>query len=343
MFKKVLQELEKLKEQQKIHVPINMDKEGYVDRECPSQECLFQFKVNEEDWGNLFKDEKVYCPWCRHEASSDSWFTTEQVEQARKQVTKHVTGRLDRAFRESAREFNSRQSRNSFIKMSLSVSGFKPYHYILPIVACEEMVSKIECKVCKARYAVIGSAFFCSCCGHNSAEETFDSSIRKIESKLKNIDLIRRTVEEISKDDAELTCRSLIESSLNECVVAFQRFCEVTFIKMSPGTALKFNAFQNLEVGGKYWKDLLGESYTEWLSSMEFERLVTLFQKRHLLSHTEGIVDKKYLDKTHDTTYVEGQRIVIKEKDVKELLALIQIIVKKLRALGSSLFYESLR
>ena len=33
-----------------IPVQISYDEEGYFDRECPSEECQFQFKVHLEDW-----------------------------------------------------------------------------------------------------------------------------------------------------------------------------------------------------------------------------------------------------------------------------------------------------
>lgn len=59
MFKKLIQELQNF---DKISIPIEADSDGYIDKECPSKECLFEFKVNSDDWSNLFKDEKVFCP-----------------------------------------------------------------------------------------------------------------------------------------------------------------------------------------------------------------------------------------------------------------------------------------
>lgn len=331
MFDKLIKELEKIERLKSVSVPVKTDKDGYFDRECPNEECLFQFKVNEQDWKDLFKEEQVFCPLCRHEASAKSWWTKEQLEIGKEQVTKHIRGVIDKAIVEDARDFNSKQNRNSFISMSVKVSGTKPYHYILPIPSKDEMQLKIQCTECKAKYAIIGSAFFCPCCGHNSADETFDNSLKKIESKLKNLPVIKSAVESISKDEAETTCRSLIETSLSECVVSFQRFCEVTYFKKSPATKLKFNAFQNLEIGGKYWKDLINETYSDWLNAQDFFDLNELFQKRHLLSHTEGIVDQKYIDKSGDKTYKVGQRIVVKEGDILILIKLIKTIVDTLR------------
>ena len=331
MFELLIKELNDLERTKQISVPINADKDGYVDRQCPNDDCLFQFKVNQDDWANLFKDEKIYCPLCRHEAPSNSWFTTDQIEQAREQAIKHIHGRIDKALAQGARDFNSIQPRNSFIKMSVKVSGTKPMHYIVPVPSKEEMQLKIQCKVCNAKYAVIGSAFFCPCCGHNSAEETFDNSLKKIQDKIKHLNVIRQAVETISKDEAETTCRSIIETSLGECVVAFQRFCEVVFTTKALDKAIKFNAFQNIEIGASYWQELSGETYEDWLNDNEMKNLNLLFQKRHLLAHTEGIIDQKYLDKTSDTNYKIGQRIVIKEKDVIELTTLTKKLVDTLR------------
>ncbi len=331
MFERLIKELKELERTKQISVPIEADKDGYLDRECPNDDCLFQFKVDEKDWEKLFKDEKVFCPLCRHEAKSNSWFTTEQIEQAKEQAIKHIHVHIDKALEQGARDFNSKQPRNSFIKMSVKVTGAKPLHYIMPVPSKEEMQLKIQCKVCNANYAVIGSAFFCPCCGHNSAEETFDNSLKKIQDKIKNIPIIRQAVETVSKDEAENTCRSLIETSLGECVVAFQRFCEVNFTTRAPEKNVKFNAFQNIEIGAKYWKGILGETYADWLTADEMTRLNLLFQKRHLLAHTEGIVDQKYLDKTDDTSYKAGQRIIIKEKDVLELVNLVKKLVDTLR------------
>jgi uncharacterized Zn finger protein (UPF0148 family) len=331
MFEKLIREIEELQRLKKISIPIHADKDGYVDKECPDPACLFPFKVHEGDWDTLLRDDQVFCPMCRHEAKSASWYTSEQIKNGERQVIQHVRGRIDRAMEEDARNFNAKQSRNSFITMSVKVSGTSPYHYILPISAKEEMLLKITCKACKVRYAVIGSAFFCPACGHNCAEETFDQALRKIETKLKNLPAIRKAIESESKDEAEVTCRSLIETSVIECVVAFQRFCEVTYSAVNPREKVKFNAFQNLDTGGTYWKDFYGEAYTDWISADEYQRLNVLFQQRHLLSHTEGIVDQKYIDKSGDIHYTVGQRIVISEKDVRSLTAILRKITDAIK------------
>lgn len=328
MFQKLIDELKKL-EKEKPSVTIKMDEEGYYDRECPN--CKYQFKIEGNDWKDKIAKKSVYCPLCRHEADSNNWFTTEQAQNIHEQAKKHIYGITGKALEQGAKEFNSKQNKNSFIRMSIEYKNTHPYHFFVPIVAKEEMQLKVKCKECETRYAVIGSAFFCPNCGHNSADETFDQSIKKIKDKLKNLSVIRKAIEEISKDEAETTCCSLIEASLNESVVAFQRFCEKKFSDKYPYIQIKFNAFQNLQIGGEYWTNNYGKTYCDWLTTNEFNKLNVLFQRRHLLSHTEGIVDQKYIEKSADSDYIVGQRIVVKEDDVNEMINLITKITNEIR------------
>ena len=65
MFENLLRELRSLDGQQ-VSVPINCDEKGYVDRECPATNCGFQFKIQEDDWTNICRDEAVWCPMCGH-------------------------------------------------------------------------------------------------------------------------------------------------------------------------------------------------------------------------------------------------------------------------------------
>ena len=333
MFEKILQELRQLERVQKISIPISPDSDGYIDKECPDEKCLFQFKVHNEDWTNLFHEEKVFCPMCKHEANSSSWFTTEQINEGKNKVREHIVGRINNAFHEDARSFNAKQHHNSFLKMSMRFTGTRGSSHIPPLESKDEFELKIQCKECNARYAVIGSAFFCPCCGHNCIEETFGNAVRKIKAKVENYETIKESLLlSIGKDATEITCRSLIESGLNDCVVAFQRYSEISFIKRFPNVKVKFNAFQNLDIGSEYWRQAMGQTYADWITPAEMRSLKLYFQKRHLLSHTEGIVDEKYVNNSGDRSYKVGQRIVVRPEDVSFCLSLIEKIINELKS-----------
>ncbi|GAB3732319.1 hypothetical protein [Spirosoma lituiforme] len=331
MFENLLKQLKQL-ERTTVSVPVSVDDKGYLDKECPNENCMFQFKVKADDWHDLFSDDSVFCPKCRHEANADSWWTTEQLATAKQQAIKQIRGAIGEAIRKDAKGFNNSQPKGGFISLSLNVSGISRKHIVVPIRAQKEMQLEIECEKCNANYAVIGSAFFCPCCGHNSVEKTFDDSIKKVEVKIKNIPLIKTALEEAGQvDEAEITCLSLIETSLSDCVVAFQRFSEETYRRYTKNSEIPHNAFQRLDQGSKLWNSVFSEGYDDWLSTKELNELLILFQKRHLLAHSEGIVDDKYVSKSKDNSYQVGQRIVVREKDILQLIKLIQKLVLNIR------------
>lgn len=317
MFKNLIEKLNQL-EGKEVSVPIECDKNGYLDKQCPSEACEFLFKVHKDDWENIFKDEAVWCPLCRHEEPANQWYSIAQVEHAREQTLVAVKGEIHNSLVSDVQTFNRRQPRNSLVSMTMECKGGPVRTSIIPAKATDEMRLEITCEECKSRFSVIGNAFFCPACGHNSVTQTYADSLRKIQVKRDNLEVIRHAlIDSTGKDEAELTCRSLLESCISDGVVAFQKFCEGLY---TPYGEAPFNAFQRLQQGGALWGKAIGKDYHTWLETIELERLNILYQKRHLLAHNEGIVDKKYIEKSGDDSYKEGQRIVVSERDISELL-----------------------
>ena len=85
MFDNLIRELRRLERTPlSVSVPLEADEEGYLDRECPSPECKFEFKVLGEDWTTKVRDEEVFCPRCGHAASADQWHTKAQIERLKR-------------------------------------------------------------------------------------------------------------------------------------------------------------------------------------------------------------------------------------------------------------------
>lgn len=321
MFDDLIKQLQAL-DGASVSIPIEADEKGYIDKQCPSEQCEFLFKVNIDDWEDLVRDECVWCPMCRHEAPADQWFTIEQAEHAKSEALAVVTGKINLALRSGAAKFNRSQPKNKFISMSMEVKGGNHRTYTLPANAAEVMQLEIKCDTCAARFSVIGSAYFCPACGSNSVLRTFHDSLRKIRAKKESEDTVRQALgEAIGKDDAELTCRSLRETCLSDGVTAFQKYCEGLY---KPFGTIPFNSFQRLDDGSELWRGVLGKGYDAWLSSKELTDLKTLYQKRHILAHNEGIVDQRYIDKSGDVAYRPGQRIVVSKWDIETLLSCLE-------------------
>lgn len=332
IFDEMLNRLEQLNGQQ-VAMHIQVDSDGYFDRECPAPDCEFQFKVLLSDWKMLFKDEQVFCPLCRHEAPAKQWATAEQNDQIRTQGIAYAKGLLNQAIQDGIAQANRSLPQKGFITMSLSYSGSTAQHVFVPIEAKEAFTLKVECSQCQAHYAVVGGAFFCPNCGHNSAEQTFDDALRKVGAKLDNISLVRQAFEMSNQlDEGELVTRSLVETALSDCVSALQRLCEELFRRHFSNETAPFNIFQRIDDASELWRRKLGVGYDSWLSDAQLQEMKVLYQRRHLLAHSEGMVDDKYLQKSHDTTYKVGQRIVVKEKDVRLLIGYVSTIASGLKS-----------
>lgn len=333
MFDRTLRELDRLKHGMTISLPVPADEKGYVDKECPNQECLYVFKVSEADWRELFKDEEVFCPRCGHSAPATSWFTTQQVEHARDVGIAQIEARLGSALQSDARAFNSRQPRGGLVRMSMSYSGSTSAGFVLPAKAREVLEQELSCENCGAHFAVLGCAFFCPCCGHNSVERTFNDALRKVLANLDGLGLVRAALRDAGLDDeAEMTCTTLIESSLQDCVTAFQTLCTGVFSRLAPEVSLPRNVFQRLDDGSALWKTTFGAGYQNVLDVAELSRFSLYLQRRHLLAHNSGLVDDTYVSKTSDLRWRVGQRIVIAPDDVRDCVAIIRKLTDGLRS-----------
>lgn len=216
--------------------------------------------------------------------------------------------------------------------MSMKFSGRTSF-INLPASALEEMEQKIQCEKCGARYAVVGSAFYCPCCGHNSAKLTFFNTIDKVKAEINNLDVVRKALEVVSKDEAARTCTSLVETSVPDLVVAFQRLCECVYPQIEGAKPLKRNVFQRLDDGNKLWHDLVGNGYDDWITDVQYAKLRKCFQQRHLLQHQDGIVDQDYITKSGDVSYQVGQHLIIKAEDITEYAEIVETLGKRVLAL----------
>jgi len=200
----------------------------------------------------------------------------------------------------------------------------------VPLEVAAPMQLKITCSSCGCRFAVVGAAYFCPACGHNSADQMFTLSVTGIRHSLDALNTVRNAI--VDPDAAENTVRLIVESSLQNAVSAFQRCAEALYTAI-PGTGkIRRNAFQNLTEGSALWASAVTTGYDAHLAPTELARLQIAFQQRHLLAHTQGVVDADYVSKTGDTRYQPGQRVVVREKVVREALDLIEKLINRMRS-----------
>ncbi|MBY3087988.1 hypothetical protein HFO63_25135 [Rhizobium laguerreae] len=327
MFKNLQEEMRRLAARQTISVPLESDAEGYFDKECPDENCLFQFKIYEQDWKDIVRDEDVFCPSCRHCAPAKSWYTTQQVAEAREYALNSVKAGINRSMRADAAASKRRQNRNSFVSITLEARGGHDVA-LLPVSAAAPMRLKTKCEKCQCRYSYVGAAFFCPSCGENSASHTFEQTLTTIRAAAQVGDTLRGTLD---ADQAETIARSLLEKGMQDTVMSFQRLCEQLYDRPEWPKARR-NAFQNLDAGSELWGQALGVRYDQLLTATEMSSAVRYFQQRHLLAHQQGIVDADYVSRSGDGTYAPGQRLIIKPAAVLNFVDIIEKLGRELIA-----------
>lgn len=302
---------------------IQSDNKGYFDRECPNENCHFTFKVFMKDWKEKMADKEVHCPMCGHIDTPDKWYTKEQMDQIINNGAQYALSKIQEAITGSIKELVDSPYNEGFIKFT-----YNPEKRITfqnnPIGQREEWRNEITCEKCGTRYSVIGSAYFCPCCGHNSAVRVFNRSLDRIEVMIDSLPSFRSTLTTTKGiDNADDVCRDMLEGVIGDIVSAFQKYASCLYESIS-GKKVRVNDFQIIDKGSDLFKKITGKGYEEWLSPREIEILISMFQKRHLLEHNTGIVDQNYIDRSGDNSYMVGQRIVVKKNDVLEFLYIIK-------------------
>ena len=149
----------------------------------------------------------------------------------------------------------------------------------------------------------------------------FTQSVAGIRGALDALPSVRAAIQD--RDTAETTHRLIVENGLQNLVAAFQRYAEALYARFSSAPPRR-NAFQSLTEGTGLWHAATSKQYSDYISSAELATLARCFQQRHLLAHTQGLVDADYIARAGDTAYRIGQRIVIRERAVRECLALTE-------------------
>jgi len=310
-----------------MEIPITFysDEKGYFDRECPNENCLYVFKVFMEDWKEKVSDEEVHCPMCGHIDTSDKWWTQKQLNDINKVVGDYAAAEIQRELDKTFRKLETSTLRNKFINITYQAERRLTF-VNNPLGQSPEWEREVVCPKCEMRYSVIGTAFFCPCCGFNTVEEAFEESLDSVAKMIESLRAMEVVFSQsFGINKAATMIRELVEDCLGNVVSGFQKFAEVIFYQLC-SSEVRPNDFQIVEKGSRLFCKVTGKGYDTWLTQDELFFLNKMFQRRHLMVHNGGMVDLQYLQKSNDSSYVVGQRLVIRECDILQLI----VILKKL-------------
>lgn len=334
MFRELKRELNRLSRGVQVPVQIPLDEKSYMDRECPASNCEAEFKVYYEDWRDIVSDAAAHCPICGTSAESTAWNTREQVAYLEREVQRYLVKSVGSAFSRNARSYN-RKPQGGFIQTSLSAKpGRMPIK--IPLSAAEQLRQDFTCTSCQCRYSTIGAAFFCPACRHNSPVADFDASIKTINDTLDALPAIAKTLsDELDADAAKNAERQFIENAVEDLATVLQRVCGSLFAELPNESSFNrdANLFQRLDQASNLWRQASGTGYDDILTPADWAALKRMMQQRHMFGHKQGIVDQQYIDRSGDSTYVPGQRLVVNPWEVRNVTQIVSDLVEGLRRL----------
>ena len=337
MFEEIILAAQELDGQHEFSISIPLDAKGYYDRVCPSKECGRGFKVLFDDWRDKVSDERVFCPFCRHEGPSDEWDTEEQAEHIHSAAEAEANRLLNNALERAVARTPTENIGGGPLNISVSLSytpGDVPA--VVPAKATDSLQQEFACEACGCRYASLGASFFCPACGHNSVVFCFDTALKTVRNAVEGLKAVRAVLEQaVNADTAQDAVRQILEDQVPRLAGAFEQLNEALFEKVPGGSQLarKGNVFQRTDEASALWRQATGKGYEDFLSVAELNRLKVFVQRRHVLSHRQGIVDHAYITKSGETTYAVGQRLVVREGDVLELVVLLGKVADGLKCL----------
>lgn len=233
----------------------------------------------------------------------------------------HTSGVLDSLIGESSSPFLARP--DSLDPDALPVYGEAVLDYIGP--GCSSGATDLTCHVCQCSFSVEGPAFFCPRCGVGYTDQILDRAMRDIRDDLDAVPHIRSAVR--SSHRSESVALALIEASVNRAVAWFQVIAERLYRRFRTGRVLRRNVFQNLDDGSSYWYGVTGKHYSDYVGSVEMQRIRRNFQNRHLFLHTMGKMDDAYIRRCGETGSMIGKRLVLSREEVSDFLQALEKLV----------------
>lgn len=301
-------------------VPLPADDMDYLGRQCPDQGCQGYFKVKPYT-GVLEENIPCYCPYCGHKGESNDFATRAQIEYA------HSIAENQRlkALIAGIMELEASLPDGVLSACSFDVEAM-PFP-LLPVRYYHEetLETEVTCDSCTLQYAIYGVFAYCPDCRKHNSLQILNKNLELVE---KQIALAATTSDDVSA--------LLIGSALQNAVAAFDGFGRemgrVYAAHDDNPTQVKNLSFQNLSGAQKNMQELFGFDIAACLEADSWTFVLCCFQKRHLLAHSMGIINERYIEATSDSQAVVGRKVIIRADEVTKLVVSLQTLGASLEA-----------
>jgi len=318
----------------KITVPLPSDEEGMVGRQCPHEDCKKYFKVRTEEF-DAFTDNKFYCPYCGITAHPGNFLTQNQLEYARSVAAKQFV----RPLLDKLKSLEREPDRNAFLSIGVKVDITEPEirQYLE-----KESRRNIHCDRCGRSYSVYGVSYYCPFCGQRDPFAVYQENAETIQRMLRLKETLsedKELVRKVQKLEEEGVFDTVTEKMLDMVVTAFETYCKCKYaskmVELHPRSTYQEwlkragNKFQNLKNAEQLLQQDLKHSIDRHIPPNDRKVISNAFQKRHVLVHSSGIIDEKYVEATGENNAKIGTRVQVKRDEVEAVLSSLTRLVEK--------------
>lgn len=288
----------------KVMIPLISDKVGMFGYRCPECEGYFRSSGGSEN---------IYCPYCGYIDVELNFLTDNQRKY------------IERYLKEFLKAIQKRQSItidfDSIINgLESNISGFA--------YSEEKQQTTFKCDKCNVAIDIIGIYGYCPRCGKRNSYQILTKNIEFLQERVSN-----PRYSKIDREKRESEWGDIIKNLVSE----YEAFCndivnEIVKIPMTPRQKndIKQISFQNLKSSTEKLKRYFEIDMLEGVSEVDKKFINTIFNKRHLLTHKNGIVDDEYLTNTGDASVKVRQKIRIRSAEVQRAINLVEIISNNL-------------
>ena len=292
-----------------LRIIILSDEEGYFGRSCPN--CKKYFRVK----GTPFIRR---CPYCDTKGPSTVFTTINQRQYIEALYSEYLIvlskeGDVDHVI--------------DFDNLIDNLDDNKS-----PLVYSDQSQQRIvTCTRCKLVFDIKGHYGACPDCGKRNCIQVFHENVSLLEDQF-----VAAESKMNERNKRENEWKTLINSMVSEFEALGNELKRAfDFYPMTPHRRKLFNelSFQRIEIIFDCFEQWFDINIFRSLKYDDIDFIKRMFQRRHLYTHKNGLVDKDYLTKTNDSTVSEGEYIRPKSKQVKRMMVLIKQI-------GDNLFNE---
>lgn len=284
---------------------IQSDEQGMWGRNCPS--CRKYFRSTHV----MGPVDVTFCPYC---ARSDACLAF---------VSKEQLGYVQAFYDAYARAYIGRATTR--LDMGEITDLTPAWHY-----SEEKQQFHFICGTpdCQTQTDILGRYGYCPRCGRTNARKLFAA---EMDEMLRRLDETCNTVQDRNArgetwEDMTVKSVSKFEALAKHLRNALLRF-PMTPNRRKALEGLNFQRPLDADNSLSNWFDIgllrsAASPAHPWsaMAASEPPFIGKMFQKRHILSHNDGIVDQDYLDLSGDTTVRLGERIRVRSKEARRFL-----------------------